>query len=160
ERPLPAGWRGFQVSLVGVGLFLYPATFSASRLVGLVAALVGWLANAAAAVLGRVVNRDEGLPGVAVRLVSMGVGGAALFATGVAVQGLPQLSLRSWLIVTWLAGVNTALAFTLWNATLQKLSALESSVINNTMLIQIAVLAWLFLGESLGPRQVAGIVLA
>ena len=40
------------------------------------------------------------------------------------------------------------------------LTATESSVINNTMLIQIAVLAWVFLGESLGARQMAGLLLA
>ena len=56
--------------------------------------------------------------------------------------------------------VNTAFAFTLWNLTLRKLSAMESSLINNTMLIQIAILAWVFLGESLGVRQVAGLLLA
>ena len=37
---------------------------------------------------------------------------------------------------------------------------MESSVINNTMLFQIAVLAWLFLGERLAGRQVAGMVLS
>jgi drug/metabolite transporter (DMT)-like permease len=51
-------------------------------------------------------------------------------------------------------------AFTLWNHTLRTLSAMESSIINNTMLIQIAVLAWLFLGESLSWRMVLGMVLA
>lgn len=44
--------------------------------------------------------------------------------------------------------------------TLRRLSAVESSIVNNTMLIQIAVLAWVFLGESLGPRQIAGLGLA
>jgi len=36
----------------------------------------------------------------------------------------------------------------------------ESSVINNTMLIQIAVLAWVFLGEGLNGRAIAGLALA
>jgi drug/metabolite transporter (DMT)-like permease len=56
--------------------------------------------------------------------------------------------------------VNTALAFTLWNHTLRTLSAMESSIINNTMLFQIALLAWLFLGQPLGWYQVIGIILA
>jgi drug/metabolite transporter (DMT)-like permease len=37
---------------------------------------------------------------------------------------------------------------------------MESSVINNTMLFQIAVLAWVFLGEKLGWQEVLGIILA
>jgi len=39
-------------------------------------------------------------------------------------------------------------------------SAMESSMINNTMLFQIAVLAWLFLGEHLTLTEATGIVLA
>jgi drug/metabolite transporter (DMT)-like permease len=75
-------------------------------------------------------------------------------------QGWPQLTLVHWAIILWLAVVNTALAFTLWNRTLRTLSAMESSIINNTMLFQIAVLAWLLLDESLSRRQVVGMVLA
>ena len=37
---------------------------------------------------------------------------------------------------------------------------MESSILNNTMLIQIAILAWLVLGESLGWREAIGIALA
>jgi drug/metabolite transporter (DMT)-like permease len=59
-----------------------------------------------------------------------------------------------------LAVVNTAFAFTLWNKTLQVLSSVESSMINNTMLIQIALLAWLFLGEKLSIWNIVGLVLA
>jgi drug/metabolite transporter (DMT)-like permease len=36
----------------------------------------------------------------------------------------------------------------------------ESSLINNTMLIQIALLAWLFLDESLSLKGVIGITAA
>ena len=65
-----------------------------------------------------------------------------------------------WAIIIWLAVVNTAFAFTLWNRTLQILSALESSLINNTMLIQIAILAWVFLGETLAAPKILGLALA
>lgn len=83
-----------------------------------------------------------------------------LLAAGLATQGLPPLATSSWAIILWLAVVNTAFAFTLWNHTLRQLRAVESSIINNTMLIQIAVLAWVFLGQSLGWREVAGLFLA
>jgi drug/metabolite transporter (DMT)-like permease len=79
---------------------------------------------------------------------------------GLATQGLPHLSWKSWGIIAWLAAINTAFAFTLWNHTLRRLTAVESSLINNTMLIQIALLAWVFLGESLSPKGITGIVVA
>jgi drug/metabolite transporter (DMT)-like permease len=42
------------------------------------------------------------------------------------------------LIIGWLSVINTAFAFTLWNHTLRTLTAVESSVMNNTVLVQIA----------------------
>jgi drug/metabolite transporter (DMT)-like permease len=48
----------------------------------------------------------------------------------------------------------------LWNKTLQILSAVESSIINNTMLIQIAVLAWIFLGEEITVYGLVGLAFA
>ncbi len=40
------------------------------------------------------------------------------------------------------------------------LTAVESGIINNTMLIQIAILAWVFLGESLDGKAIVGLILA
>ena len=89
----------------------------------------------------------------------MGIGGFLLLIIGVTTKGFCSLNLVQWLIVGWLAVVNTAVAFTLWNNTLKTLTAVESSIINNTMLPQIAILAWLFLDEPLNSRQILGIVL-
>ena len=92
--------------------------------------------------------------------VSMAVGAVALLGVSVAVEGWPRPDLTGWLIIGWLAVVNTAFAFTLWNHTLRTLTAVESSVVNNTMTIQIAVLAIVFLGERLGPLQLVGLLFA
>ncbi len=160
ERPAPAQGVGVLLFVVGAVTFLYPASFPQSQVIGVMIAVAGLFANAGAAVLGRYVNRAATLPAAVVTIVSMGVGSALLLGAGVGTQGLPDLTLRGWAIVAWLAAVNTAFAFTLWNVTLRKLSAMESSIINNTMLIQIAILAWVFLGEGLGLRQMLGLVLA
>jgi len=90
----------------------------------------------------------------------MGIGATILLITGLLTEPLPQLKWQSWLIIIWLALVNTAFAFTLWNHTLRTLSAMESSIINNTMLIQITFLAWLFLDETLTWLEVLGLALA
>jgi drug/metabolite transporter (DMT)-like permease len=95
-----------------------------------------------------------------VTATSMGTGALILLGIGLIFQGLPSLSPSTWAVVLWLAVVNTALAFFLWNKTLQVLTAVESTIINSTMLIQIAVLAWLFLGEALNIINVLGLALA
>jgi drug/metabolite transporter (DMT)-like permease len=160
ERPTFVQWVGAAVSLAGVLVYLYPISLPRAQVFGLLVALFGMIANALSAVLGRYVNRSDELSPLAVTVVSMGIGGVLLLVVGVAVQGLPRLSPMNWAIVLWLAVVNSALAYTLWNRAQRTLSAIESSVINNTMLFQIAVLAWLFLGERLRLAEVVGILLA
>lgn len=160
ERPAAGQWAGTGLYLAGVLVYFYPLFLPQGELIGLAVAIVGVLANALSSILGRHVNRSGELEPLAVTVVSMGAGGLVLLAAGIATQGMPSLTLTHWAIILWLAVVNTALAFTLWNHTLRTLSAMESSIINNTMLIQIAVLAWLFLGESLSWRMVLGMVLA
>ena len=158
ETPTAREWLGLGVLLAGAGLYFRPWAGPLGSAFGLAVMGLGLLGNAGGSVLGRRLNRDARLSPLAVTTTSMAVGSAVLLTTGIAVQGLPDLSLDDWAIVAWLAVVNTAGAFTLWNRTLQTLSAVESSVVNNTMLIQVAVLGWLFLGEPLGPHAVGGIL--
>ena len=160
ERPAAIQWGGTGLYLAGVLVYFYPLLLPQGELFGFAIAVVGVLANALSSILGRHVNRSGELEPLAVTVVSMGVGGLVLLASGIAIQGLPRLTLAHWGIILWLAIVNTALAFTLWNHTLRTLSAMESSIINNTMLIQIAMLAWLFLDEPLSWRMVLGMILA
>jgi drug/metabolite transporter (DMT)-like permease len=160
ERPAAMQWAGTGLYLAGVAVYFFPLSLSGGEGIGLLVAGAGVAANALSSILGRDVNRRGDLDPMTVTVVSMGFGAAVLLAGGVAIQGLPRLALVHWAIILWLAVVNTALAFTLWNHTLRTLSAMESSIINNTMLFQIALLAWLFLGQPLAWRQVAGMVLA
>jgi drug/metabolite transporter (DMT)-like permease len=160
EVPSLLQWGGIVLFLAGVLVYFFPASGSGGQMLGLALAGFTVCANAAASVLGRAVNREQTIPPLVVTATSMGIGALCLLGVGLAVQGLPSISPTGWAIVVWLAVVNTALAFTLWNRSLQTLSAVESSLINNTMLVQIALLAWLFLGEQLAPRDVVGLILA
>ncbi|MDH4208335.1 MAG: DMT family transporter [Anaerolineae bacterium] len=159
EPLTPFQWTGVVLNLLGVLIYFHPPALAGGQLVGLAAALVGVLANAGSSILGRSVNRRGDVNPVVVTAISMGIGAAVLLTTGLAVQGLPPLRPEHWIIIGWLALVNTALAFTLWNRTLRSLTAVESSVINSTMLGQIAVLAWLFLGEGLSWQKGLGLLL-
>ncbi len=151
---------GVAVFIFGAMVYFYPMQIPLHEILGLTIAFVGVLANGLSSVLGRHINRDSGLDPSVVTVISMGIGAVVLLVVGVLVQGLPYLNLRHWAIILWLAIVNSAFAFTLWNHTLRSLSATESSVINNTMLVQIAVLAWIFLGEQLDARELIGLGLA
>ncbi len=159
ERLTGLQWAGVALFLLGALIYFLPVDALLST-IGLAVAVVGMLANSCGAVLGRSVNRKERLHPLVVTVVSMGVGSLLLLVTGLIVEGVPTLDASGWGIVLWLAAVNTALAFTLWNHTLRRLTAIESSLINNTMLVQIAILAWIFLGESIDMQEGFGLLLA
>jgi drug/metabolite transporter (DMT)-like permease len=160
EWPTGSQWVGVGLYLLGALIYFYPADVPTSQVFGLMVVIVGVLANAGSAILGRQVNRVGDVSPLLVTLVSMGVGSVALLSAGICVQGFPSLSMVNWAIIGWLAVVNTAFAFTLWNLTLRTLSAMESSLINNAMLIQIPILAWLFLGEAITWQEGIGLMLA
>jgi drug/metabolite transporter (DMT)-like permease len=144
--------------LVTAGAIAYFSGSLGATAVGMAAAGIGLGSNVAGSILGRVVNRERHTMPLVTTAVSMAIGAALLVVTGLLVEGVPTLSGRALVIIAWLAVVNTALAFTLWNVSLRHLTATESALINNTMLVQIALLAWLFLDEAPSPIQVVGIV--
>ena len=160
EIPSRLQWVGIAVFLLGVSIYFFPVSFANGRGIGFVFAAINVTGAATASVLGRKINREGTISPLVVTGISMGIGSFFLLGTGVVVQGLPPISLSAWGVIGWLAVVNTAFAFILWNSSLQILSAVESSIINNMMLVQIAVLAWLFLGEQPTARGLAGLALA
>ncbi|MEM9516263.1 MAG: DMT family transporter [Actinomycetota bacterium] len=144
--------------LVVAGALAYFAGGLGATVVGVLAALVALGANVSATLFGRGVNRAQAVSPLMVTAVSMTIGAIVLSAIGIALDGIPDMTGRAALLIIWLAVINTALAFTLWNASLRHLAAVESAGINNTMLVQIALLAWVFLDEAPGIAGVVGIV--
>jgi len=125
----------------------------------MIVAIVGVLANAGSSLLGRQVNRKGMLSPLLVTFVSMGIGSFLLLVIGTVTQGFGSMGWQDWAIIVWMAVFNTAIAFTLWNRTLRTLTAVESSVINSLMMPQIAILAFVFLGEALSSKEVVGLIL-
>jgi drug/metabolite transporter (DMT)-like permease len=160
ETPSRGQWLGIALFLVGVLIYFNPNFSTEGRFLGFAFATITVLANASASILGRSINREAKISPLVVTTISMGIGAVLLLGFGVVFQGLPSITFRGWATIVWLAVVNTALAFFLWNKSLQVLSAVESSIINNTMLVQIAVLAWIFLGERISLLGVLGLALA
>ncbi|MDA8017213.1 MAG: DMT family transporter [Thermoanaerobaculia bacterium] len=165
EAASPRQVAGVLIFLVGAWLYLEtPSLESGFAPLGLLAAAICVAANAAGSLLGRRINRPRPTrsspDALVVTTASMTVGSAVLLIAGFAAEPWPSLTPRSWSIVAWLAVVNTAVAFTLWNRSLRHLTATESSVVNNTMLIQIAILAALFLGEPVSLSQGLGLAAA
>ena len=160
EYPTILQWGGAILFIVGIFTYFYPISLSESQGFGLIVMTVGVLANSSSSVLGRDINRSGKVNPLVVTVISMAIGSIVLLTAGIIVQGLPPISTQNLLYLLWLAIINTALAFVIWNYTLRTLTAMESSIINGTMLIQIAILAWIFLGEGITIQEIIGMALA
>jgi drug/metabolite transporter (DMT)-like permease len=160
EKPTNFQWMGIILATMGGLIYFYPALLPTGYQVGILVSVVGVVANSVAVILGRKINRSRQLHPLVVTAVSMSIGAVVLLAAGMFTQGLPFIGLTGWLIIAWLAVVNTAVAFTLWNYTLQTLSATESSIINGTMLIWIPILAVVFLDERVTTKELFGLIVA
>lgn len=142
---------------VAGGAVLYFSGSLGATAVGMTASLICLAANTGASVMGRRVNRRSDSDPLIVTAVSMSVGAALLVAVAAIYEGLALPSAQGMIIIAWLAVVNTAWAFVLWNRSLVHLPAATSAVINNLMLVEIALLAWLFLDERPSVGQVVAI---
>ena len=160
EKPTYLQWFGATLFIVGIATYFFPISLSGSQALGLLVMAIGVIANSISAILGRDINRSKNISPLVVTFISMGIGAIILLSIGLILDGFPIISLKTWLFILWLAVINTAFAFTLWNVTLRSLSAMESSIINGTMLIQIAILAWVFLGERISMQEGIGMMIA
>ncbi|MFQ5419820.1 MAG: DMT family transporter, partial [Anaerolineae bacterium] len=141
ERPSWLQWGGVVVFVVGALVFFLPFIIPAGQGIGFAIATGHVLATSLSAIWGRGINRQARIHPLTVTTISMGAGSTILLLAGLLTEPFPRLTLTSVGIILWLAVVNTAFAFTLWNHTMRTLSAMESSIINNTMLIQVTILA-------------------
>ena len=160
EYPRLYQWFGVVLFFTGIMVYFYPAELGSAQITGLIVMFIGILANAFSAVLGRDLNRSAKHHPLVITVISMGFGSFTLLIIGIAVQGFPHISTLNFIYLLWLAVINTAFAFTLWNLTLRSLTAMESSIINGTMLFQIAFLGWIFLGEEITTKEAVGIIIA
>jgi len=153
-------WSGSILFIVGVIFYFYPLTLIGNQTTGLAVMMIGVFAYSGSSILGRHINRNKNISPVIVTFISMGFGAILLLIIGLIRTDIPTISLTNWFYLIWLAVINTALAFTLWNHTLRTVSAIESSIINGTMLIQIAILAWIFIGEKITFSEGIGMAIA
>ncbi len=160
EKPSLLQWAGSIIFIAGIFIYFIPVSLNTNQILGLIIMLIGVMANAGSSILGRSINRNKDISPIIITFISMGIGAIILLSIGISEKGIPDISLITWIYLLWLSAINTAFAFTLWNLTLRTITAMESSIINGTMLIQIAILSFLFLSESISFKEGIGMIFA
>ncbi|MFH0849950.1 MAG: EamA family transporter [Candidatus Bathyarchaeota archaeon] len=156
------GYRPTTPQLVGVlmvlgGAYIYfGGRIEAGNLLGVAITLLSGLGWAVYLVAVRRFFADRNITPLALSAFAMASGTVLIAGSAAVFEGLRPVSPQSLVIILWLGVVNTAAAFFIWNRALAKVGAFEISILQNTMLIQIAVLSWMFLGETLSSTKMLG----
>jgi len=157
----PTWWQviGMVISLIGTGLFFLPGirpqSWSGFPILG-----IGILGFGFFGLLSRSIARERKVDLLTLTAIPLAIGGGALLAVAIPVEGLPDLTVSGVGIVLLLALVNTVVAYLLYNHALQSVTALQMNLVLNLSPFVTALLAAVILGEILTPVQWAGMVVA
>ena len=158
ERPTTLQLAGIIIVFVGVVTFFSASTLVFTEVIGVILTAISGVGWATHMIISRHYLRSSKLDAFEISTYPMFLGSLMLVGATFASGNIVQPSMNSWLIILWLSIVNTAVAFVLWNHALRVLRAYEQSILQNTMLIQITLLAYIFLGETLTIQKVTGIM--
>ncbi|MEV0838586.1 EamA family transporter [Actinocatenispora sera] len=159
-RERPTLWRlGWAIAGAGGVAVIVLRAGAALDPVGIVAGSLGTAGMAAGVVLSKRWRRPVGV--LAYTGWQLTAGGLLLLPLAVLVEGaLPPLDLPALGGYLWLGGVGTLLAYGLWFTGIGRLPVTALSFLPLLSPVVAAAVGWLVLGQSLGPLQVAGFVLA
>jgi len=158
-KEIPTRWQvfGIIVSLLGSVLF-FSSGLQSGEPVGIIIVIVGLIGFMLFGVFGREIAKGKQLDTLTLTTIPLAIGGGFLLLIAFLIERMPLFSVKSVGIALWLAIVNTALAYVLYNHSLQILTALEMNMILNLTPLGTALLAWWLLGERLSFLQIIGMV--
>jgi drug/metabolite transporter (DMT)-like permease len=158
EIPTRRQMAGMGVAIIGSALFFSPG-LRAGDPGAIMVVLLGLAGFALFGILGREVARERQMDTLSLTAIPLAFGGALLLLIALPMEGAPRFSLVGLMVVLWLAVINTALAYLLYNHSLQVLTAFEMNVLMNLAPLATAALAWMFLSETIAPIQVVGMII-
>jgi drug/metabolite transporter (DMT)-like permease len=156
ERPNRWQGVGFVLALIG-GVIFFGMRIESRDALAVVASLLGGISLSMFGLMARDFVRKGEVDSTVLTMVPMFVGGGLLMliAPVHVIPPLPEVG-----IVAWLAVVNSAVAYMLWNHALKRLQAFEISIVGNLMPLGTAIIAPMMLGESVPGRAWLGMTVA
>ncbi len=157
QRPQPLITLAAGIGVVGVGLLVLDPTTQLD-LLGVAAAVGATLAMASGIVLTKYWGRPA--PLIVFTGWQLTAGGLILVPLALFFEGeLPSLTLSNVFGFTWLALLNTGLAYALWFKGIEQLKAWQVSFLGLLSPIVAVFAGFLILGQTLSPIQITGTIL-
>lgn len=159
EWPSRVQFIGIIMTLIGVIIFFFDVFADLGTLTGVVITLISGIGWAIYITISRQYLAKDKESVITLTSIAMLFGAFMLLGATGLTGNLVPVSLNGWMIILWLGIVNTAVAFFLWNHALKTLKAIEQSILQNSMLIQISLLAFFFLQESISEYNILGMII-
>lgn len=158
-KEIPTGIQisGIIVAMIGSVIFFAPG-LSAGDPLGITVVGVGLLGFGVFGILGREVARDQMTDTLSLTAIPLAFGGGLLLLIALPAEGWPNPQPTAWLVVAWLALINTALAYGVYYHSLQTLTAFEANMLTSLAPLITAGLAAVFLNEKLEGIQFVGMI--
>ena len=148
---------GVVLTLIGSGIF-FSSGLAVGELRGILIVLVGLVGFTSFSLLGRGIARERSLDTLTLTTIPLAIGGLTTIIIALGVEGIPIYTPEGILVVVWLAVVNTAIGYWLYNFALKDLTALEMNMVMNLTPLFVAGLSWVMIGEKLEFIQIIGMV--
>ncbi len=158
-KEIPSNWQtlGVFISLAGSVIF-FSGGLRTGEPLGIAILALGLIGFMTFSLLGRGIAREKSLDTLVLTMLPLIIGGITTVCLALIVEGIPHFTTRSLWIVLWLALVNTALGYLLYNHSLRELTALEMNMVMNLTPLFTALLSWILLGERLDLLQGIGML--
>jgi drug/metabolite transporter (DMT)-like permease len=159
EWPSTVQLIGIILTLFGVIIFFYDTLGDVGMVTGVLVTLISGVGWAFYMIISRRYFVKDNESVITLTSMSMLFGAFMLLGATGLTGNMVNVSFNGWMIILWLSIVNTAVAFFLWNHALKTLKAIEQSILQNSMLIQIALLAFFFLQEPISEQKILGMII-
>lgn len=150
---------GVGVLLAGMGLF-FSSGIEAVQVKGFGFLMISMVSMVFFWILSRKLARENTISTLPLTAIPLGLGGGLLIIVSVPLEGFVSLQPEFWILVALMVVFSTCMSFMLYNYALRTLTAFEMNVLISTVPLITALLAVVFLGETLGTIQLLGMFVA
>lgn len=156
EIPSKMQTIGILVTLCGGALF-FAKGLQAGEMIGLIIFGVSVIGFTIFGILGRQLARQRTVSTLKLTAIPLALGGAITLLVAIPLEGIPSAPPTTWGLILFLAVVNTAIGYALYNHALQVLPAFQMNIALSLTPVWTAIFGFFLLDERLVPLQMIGI---
>ena len=156
EIPSKMQTLGILITLSGGALYFIQG-LQAGEMLGLILFGVGLIGFTIFGILGRKLAKAGTVSTLRLTTIPLALGGVITLLIAIPLEGLPSAPLSSWGLILFLAVVNTAIAYLLYNHALQIMTAFQMNIALSLTPVWTAIFGFFLLDERLEALQMLGI---